>query len=115
MRLFNERSGVEFDAWFQSYPGEPTIPPSVHYRLLCVTTGKTLIDWTEVPYEILSSEEGIDGVKAHIDIAGSDNILQSRASKREVKELQVVSGKDTDREYSEVLQYGIVPMTGQRA
>lgn len=108
MRLYNEFSGVEFDAWFESNPGEPTIPPTVHYRLRCETNDQTVIDWTSVPYEIISADDGISGVRAHIEIPGSANQILNAANRREVRDLQVVAAKDQDREYSDSIQYYVV-------
>ncbi len=113
MRLYNERSGVEFDAWFESNPGEPTIPPSVHYRLRNVDADLTLIDTTAVPYEVVSAEGTMTGVKAHIEIPGTVHVLSNTSAKREVFELQVFAGMGTPREYSDTHQYYVVKMGGR--
>ena len=113
MRVYNQNSGVEFDAWFEANPGTPTIPPGVHWRLRCVTNDQTLVDWTSASYEIQSDESGITGVVSRIDVPGSKNTIIDSANKREIKELQVVSGKDTDREFSETVQYYVSAMGGR--
>ena len=109
MRLYNERSGVEFDAWFENNAGTPALPTTVHYRLMCVTNDQAMVDWTLVAADTLYGDNGaIQGIRAHIQVPGSANRLISE--RREVKELQVVADKDLDSEYSEVLQYGVVSM-----
>lgn len=108
MKVYNEHSGVEFSAFFESIPGVPTVPPSVHWRLRCLTTDTLLQDWTEIAYEIQSDDAGaVIGVKAAIDIDGSLNVMQDTNNRRETKQLQVVAGKDTAREYSKFHEYAI--------
>ncbi len=113
MRIYNERSGVEYDAYFEAQPGTPTVPGTVHWRLLCATNEQTLVDCTPVPYVIESDESGITGVRARIDVPGSKNVIVNPANRREIKELQVVCDKDTDREFSEVMQYYVARMIGR--
>lgn len=113
MRVFNQNSGIEYDAWFESQPGTPTVPSSVHWRLRCATNDQTLVDWTSVAYVIESDETGVTGVRARIDVPGSQNGIVNSRNRREMKELQVVADKDTDREFSVVHQYYITAMGGR--
>jgi hypothetical protein len=113
MRVYNERSGVEFQAWFEATPGVPTVPSSVHWLLHCVTNDMALQEATAVSPEIISDETGITGVKVTIDIPGSLNAIQNDANMREVKQLLVISGMGTDREYSEVHEYYVRNVKGR--
>ena len=113
MRVENERSGLEFKAYFETVPDVPAIPTSVHWRLRCATSDQTLLDWT-VAAPVTVTENGvITGVYAVIDVPGSLNAIIDRTNRREIKELQVVAGKDTDREYSEVLAWYVRRMDGR--
>jgi hypothetical protein len=107
MRVYVEKSGVEFQAWFEANPGTPTIPASAHWKLYDVTNEKTLQDWTELTPTTESDETGITGVKVTIDIPGSLNVIQESKNSRELKRLIVVAAKDTDREFSETRDYYI--------
>ena len=108
MKVYNEHSGVEFAAFFEANPGVPTVPPTVHWRLRCLTNDVVLQDWTEVAYEIQSDESGaVMGVRATIDIDGALNVLQNDNNRRETKQLQVVAGKDTAREFSKFHEYAV--------
>jgi hypothetical protein len=46
-------------------------------------------------------------VAARIDISGQLNRINDPANRRETFELHVVSGKDSDREYSQTLEYAV--------
>lgn len=100
MQVYAQKSGIEVDAWFESVPGVPTVPTTVHWRVRNVTIDEIVIDWTEGTYTIESNETGITGVRTRIDIPGSANVLSQQGGRRETFELQVVADKDTDREYS---------------
>lgn len=113
MRLYNEYSGVEFVAWFTATPGVPTVPTTVHWRLRCTTNDQVLQDWTTVAPSIQSDNTGITGVKAAVDVPGSLNGIINRANRREIKQLQVVADKDTDREYSVIREWYVLN-TGER-
>lgn len=115
MRLCNEQSGLEFEARFGSADGAPSIPLTAHWRLRCVTNDVTLKDWTEATPETLVGDSGaIVGVRVVIDVDGALNALVDRTRRRETREVQVVAAKDTPREYSETLQYGVVALSGGR-
>ena len=107
MRVYNEHSGNEYTCWFESVPGVPTVPTTVHWRLRNVSADQILQDWTELTPEIVSDESGITGVKTTIDINGQLNVLFSRSARRETFELQVVADKDDPREYSKFHQYAV--------
>lgn len=113
MRVYNERSGVEFQAWFESTPGVPTVPTTVHWRLHCVTSDKALQDDTEVTPEIVSDGTGITGVKVTIDVPGSLNAIQNDRNSRELKQLLIIADKDTDREFSETREYYVRNVKGR--
>lgn len=113
MRVENERSGLEFKAYFETEPDAPAIPTSVHWKLRCETNDQTLQDWT-VASPVTVTENGvITRVYAVIDVPGSLNAIIDRCNRREIKELQVVAGKDTDREFSETLRWYARRMDGR--
>lgn len=115
MRLINEKSGFEVEARFEDVGGAPTVPLTAHWRLRCVTNDRTIVDWTALATETLTGSVGeVLGVRAVIDVAGANNALVDRANRREVRELQIVAAKDTDREYSETMQYGVRALSGGR-
>lgn len=115
MRQFAEHAGAEFEARFESVPGVPAVPFSAHWRLRCVTNDRTLVDWTEATPEVLTGAAGeMVGVRVLIDVPGALNALIGSGNRREVKELQIMAAKDTEREYTEVLQYAVVPISGGR-
>lgn len=108
MRQFNERSGVEFDAYLETFDGAPTIPESVHWRVRNVTLESIPLDWQSATWSILTDDSGgISGVKVAVEVPGTVNVL-SNGNKSEQFELQVVTNKDTAREFSEVVRYKVV-------
>ena len=113
MRFVNEKSGREFQAWFESNPGEPTVPSTVHWCLRNNTHDATVQEWVELEPVVVSANGAITGVKATVDVPGSLHVLTDRNNRREEFELQVVAAKDTAREYSEVLPYYVVRMSGR--
>jgi hypothetical protein len=113
MRVSNERSGREFECWFEATPGVPTAPTTVHWKLDCVTTRKSLSEFAELTPEILSDETGITGCKVVIDVPGSLLAIQNDNNVREVKHLLVVADKDTDREYSKDVEFYVRNVPGR--
>jgi hypothetical protein len=111
MRVYNEKSGAEFEAWFESLPGVATVPVSAHWKLENKTAKKVMQDWTEVAVEIQSDETGITGVKIDVEIDGALNTRQT-ATSREQMRLWVVAAKDTPREYSQSFDYYIAKGRG---
>ena len=107
MRVYVEKSGVEFQAWFESNPGTPTVPVSAHWKLYDVTNEKDLQDWTELTPVILQDNGVTSGVRVTIDVPGSLNAIQNSKNSRELKRVIVVAGKDTDREFAETRDYYI--------
>lgn len=107
MRVYPQGDGVEFNAWFEATPGVPTIPPSVDWRLLCLTTKKELQPWTPVTPEVVTEAGAIVGVKAFIELDGALNAIQDSSNRRETKQLQVASGLGTSRQRSEWLEYAV--------
>jgi hypothetical protein len=105
MRVYNEKSGIEFEAWFETEPGVPTVPSSVHWKLLDVNTDTTLQDWTAVVAVIESDETGITGVRSTIDVSGQLNVMTDTSKTRELKRVLIVADKDSAREYSQERDY----------
>ncbi len=101
MRVINAGSGREFEAWFETTAGVPTIPGSGHWRLLCRSTDTVLQDWTQGNIEVVSDGGAITGVKMTVEIPGRLNAIQDSCNKREIKEFQVVADQGSDHEYSE--------------
>lgn len=114
MRIVNERSGLEYQAAFEAAGNVPTVPTTVHWRLRCVTNDETLQDWT-----LIGSTPTVDDggalalVASTVNVPGAMNALIDRNNRREVRELQVVADKDTEREFSTVMQYYVVRMDGR--
>lgn len=117
MRLIKESSGREFEAWFETVAGAPTVPPSAHWRLVDTTNGlnEALTDWTAVAPEIRTDQTGaMIGVRVVVNVPGSLNRIRNRANLREGRELQIVAAKDQDQEYAETLPYYVTAMAGGR-
>ena len=99
---YSERSGVEFTAVFEDVRGAPTLPTTVHWRLVGEQSGLVLQDWTQVtPYL-----NGTD-VEAFIEVPGTVTNLSSPTLQRELLTLLVVADKDQAGEYSEPYQFYI--------
>jgi hypothetical protein len=101
VRVENERAGLEHRAYFKTEPDIPVIPTSVHWRLRCATNDVVLKDWTTAEPVIVNVDGVMTGVYAQIDVPGTLTGIINRKNLREIKELQVVAGKDTEREFSE--------------
>ncbi len=113
MDVWNERNGFELRADFTDEFDAPTIPPSIHWRLDCETTGTVLQDFVEVAPVIEVSEAGIVEAYAIIDVDSQLNAIQKNNNKQELKTLLVVSGLNTAREFSEPYQYYVKNLRGR--
>lgn len=108
MRVHNEKSGLEFEAWFESETGEPAAPANVYWRLRNLTADTVVQDWAAGDYEIVVGDGGaITGYRATIDVPGALNVLIDSGRRRETFELMVVADKDGEREFSETHEYAI--------
>ena len=105
MRVYAEHSGNEFNAFFESLPGNATIPNSAQWKLLCVTTDKVLQDWTALTPVVESDGTNIQSCYVTVNIPGSLNVIQSYSNPREQKRLLICADKDTDREYMQERDY----------
>lgn len=112
MDVINERSGVEFTAHFEDAAGNPTVPPSVHWRLDCESTGKVLQSDTAIDPVTVTDESGIVDCYVTVNIPGSLNTIQG-GDWRELKTLLVIAAKDTDGEYSQEYQYYVRNIRGR--
>ncbi len=113
MDLYNEKSGVEVTASFTDSTNEGTIPPTVHWNLVCKTTLKTLQEDTEVFPVAVVDESGVLTCTVEIEIPGSLNAIQRNANKRELKELLVIANKDLSGEFSQGYEYYVVNKQGR--
>jgi hypothetical protein len=105
---YNELEGAQFEASFED-EGEPTAPATVHYKLACLTTETTLIDWTLA--NVLSETDDFGNITRYyvtINIPGSANAIQKSANKREQKQLIIVANKDEDNEFNLATQYYVL-------
>ena len=107
MYVYNQGDGIEFAAWFEATPGVPTVPPSVHWRLRCVTNDKVLQDWLPATPEVISENGVITGVRAVIEIDGQLNEMQDVNNRRETKQLQVSASKGLARAKAEFYEYAV--------
>ena len=112
MHVYNERSGVEFTAHFADANGTPTIPPSIHWNLVCETTGKVLQPDTPADPIIVSDESGLVDCYVAVNIPAAMNAMQSWGW-RELKTLLVIAAKDQDGEYSQEFQYYVRNVKGR--
>ena len=109
MKTVSERNGLEFTAKFFDHENQPAVPATVHWRLDCQTTGANLVDWTEeTPVATYDDFGDAVDVSVEVEIPASANAIQQDSNRREIKELTVTAGKDTDREYSETITYVVV-------
>lgn len=112
MDVYNQHAGLKFTVGFFEN-NVPSVPDTVHWRLDCLTTGKELATWTEVPVESSSDESGQLLYLARIDIAGDLNDIKSTINKREHKQLLVVCNKDAPSEFSRTHEYVITAVKGR--
>lgn len=108
MTVYYERDGLEIEAFFEALPGVPTVPATVHWRLVSLTTGQALTSWAAVPYVIQTGVGGaITGVRSVIEVDGSLNVIRNRKNASEAMQIQVVAAKDTPRAKYEMFEYDV--------
>jgi hypothetical protein len=107
VRVYKQDDGIEFRAWFEARPGEPTFPPSVHWRLRCLTNNLVLKEWAELVPEAVTEAGALVGVRVLIEVDGEYNAIQNAENRRETKQLQVTAAKGTARQKSEFREYAI--------
>jgi hypothetical protein len=118
MQPVNERAGKEVKAYFKTVSGDPTIPPTAHWRLVDTTYNNDptiLQDWTaEEPEPLLDPTSGaLLAVRIICNIDGAHN--RTTRGRRESREVQVVAAMDTPYEWSAKAQYFVLPMAGGRS
>lgn len=108
MKTIWENAGLEVNASFsEDEAGDfPIQPTTVHWRLYCSTTGRALNEHTAAT--VTQVQDSLGETIAYtslIEIPGSLNAIQNERNATEIKELTIVTDKDTPREYSEVYRY----------
>lgn len=94
LHTVNERTGSEWTVSFSDNEWQPSVPSTVHWRLICDHCGEVVVDWTAA-----TIDEG-DEITSLIQISGVDTTIHSRTNTREKKRVLVVANKDQAREAS---------------
>lgn len=81
-----EGSYFEVEARFFDSDGAVALPANIHYQIACLTTGKTIRDWTSVPI----------GTVVTIIATPDDNVIQNSKNARERKQMVVRSDSGTN-------------------
>ncbi len=113
MRTVNELDGFEARATFEDALGNSTIPGTVHWRVVCVTTKKTLQDWTAVTPETTTEVSGLSETGVNFDVPGSVNAIQVDRNAREQKELHICTDKDLSSQFTLVVPYFVRNLQGR--
>ncbi len=82
--------------------GAASTPVSARYRIECLTTQKTVRDWTEIT----------PAQEVTITVTSSDNAIQHSRNKEERKLIVIQSNYDTDTQKSETLEWSVRNLQG---
>ena len=94
---YNEKAGEEFTATFEDVDGAPSLPQTVHWRLVNDTHDSVVQDWTAVTASSVVS----------IDLPGSLMVRLDPSNARERFTLLVVADKDAANEYNEPYEFDV--------
>jgi len=93
-----ERSFLPVTAVFEDDRNVPKVPDTVHWKLVCVTTDTTIVDWT--PLTPAASVE--------FEVGSTMNRIIDDGNSDEIKELTVEANQGTERAWNEVQQYRVL-------
>jgi hypothetical protein len=96
----NWREGSAFTAtaaFRRRSDASAAMPDDVEYRVECLTTGRTLKDWTAITA----------AASVEIEILSSYNTLVSQSNAYERKRLVVSSNPDTDTEFNQSIEWRV--------
>jgi hypothetical protein len=105
MATFLQKSGVEVRFEFRDQSGQPYIPDTAHWRLVDDATDTVHQDWTAETVQATYSGVTLTAAYAVANISGSVNTIVDSRNSRELKVVTMVADKDTDREFSDEIDY----------
>jgi hypothetical protein len=89
LRPKGEGSSFTVRCGFKNYLDQATTMLSVRYRIDCLTTGRTIRDWTSVT----------PAAEMQIDVTRTDNLIQVDRNKREHRELTIEANDGQDTQF----------------
>lgn len=98
---WNEGSAFAAEAYFRA-GADADVPGTVHYRIDCLTTCRTVQDWTSIP----------TAAAVEIAISAANNAIQCDANDRETKQLTVVADKDAASQSVGVIRWTVENLKG---
>ena len=113
MLVVNENDGQEFVSEFFDSGGNPTAPSTVEWSFRCLTTDTLLQDWTALPLQTVVESSGRTVYFVSGTISGTLNAIQQDRNARELKQLQVISNRGEEGQYSDVFQYYVRNIKGR--
>ena len=96
-----EGSSFTATAYFRS-AGAASAPTAAKYRVDCLTTGKTLTDWTTLTPAVSNS----------ITLTATHNAIQDQSNMFEKKQLTVASDPDTSTQTRDTMVYKVENIRG---
>jgi hypothetical protein len=89
LRPKGEGSSFTIALAFTNYVDEPVTMLDVKYRIDCLTTGRTIRDWTSV----------LPSAEIEIIVTPSDCAIQNERNKREQRQLSIAANDDSDTQF----------------
>ena len=100
---FNEGSAFTATAYFRDRATAAASAPSVaKYRVDCLTTNRTLQDWTSLT----------PATSISIPITATHNAIQDISNEREVRQLTVASEPGTDTQFRDTATWTVTNLFG---
>lgn len=100
---WNERSAFNAVASFRDRATSAAVTPTtVKWRVDCLSTGKTVLDWTTLT----------PGTTATLPVLSSYNAIQSAANASERKQITVKSDDGLSTQFEEAIVYTIDNLAG---
>ena len=91
MRLRAKGEGSSFTVVlaFTNESDEQSVMSAVKYRIDCLTTGRTVRDWTSIT----------PALEMEVDVTPEDNVIFRDRDRYEDRQLTVVANDDTDQQF----------------
>jgi hypothetical protein len=89
LRPKGEGSSFTIVLGFTNYIDEPVTMLDVKYRIDCLTTGRTIREFTSIT----------PATEMEITVTSTDNAIQNDRNKREKRQLTIVANDDSDTQF----------------
>lgn len=100
----NEGSAAYLSPTFLNKTNQPDVPTSITYKVVCLTTGTLMRDWTAIATPLSTVEITLDSI--------TDNIINTQTNSKETRCVTVKAVYGPSDELIDEYEYDVINLNG---